>query len=232
MNLKTFSTALAVLACSAGLAQAQLLSDTFTNDSALKTSLWTEQSSLLTNLTNDFSPLVPPVLAFGPSGMQMSGVTNIYEFTGIQSVSNFTPPFTLTAVVNGEVAAGCPFVILLVNSNLTQWLSVQGNVSVSNSGYYGLWVNYTGSGNSLGYRGVPLFASPSTNVWYTFQFGVGSDGNGSVSVSNAAAGVEGTLSGLEAGLGPYYVVLGQKEGYPGGAGDKHRALAISKARDG
>ena len=36
--------------------------------------------------------------------MQMSGVTNIYQFTGIQSVSNFTPPFTLTAVVNGEVS--------------------------------------------------------------------------------------------------------------------------------
>ena len=145
--------------------------------------------------------------------MQMSGVTNIYEFTGIQSVTNFTPPLTLSTTVNGLVAAGCPFAIFLVNSNLSQWLSLQGNVSSINSGYYGMWVNYTGSGKGLGNRGVSLYASPNTNVWYTLQFSIGSDGNGSVTVSDTN-GVEGVLSGLAAGLGPYYVVLAQKEGYP------------------
>ena len=105
-----------------------------------------------------------------------------------------------------------------MNGDLTTVvLKMQGNVSVSNSGYYGLWLNYTGSGNWLGNRGVSLFASPSTNVWYTFQFGIGSNSDAWVSVSDAG-GVEGTLSGLEAGLDPYYVVLAQKEGYPADPG--------------
>jgi formylglycine-generating enzyme required for sulfatase activity len=217
MNPKTLTAVMMAVACSASLAQAQLLYDDFTGDSALDTSIWTVQSSLLNSLAAAASTpaltLVPPVLGFGPSGLQMSGVTNIYEFTAIQSVSDFAPPFTLSATVNGLVAAGFPFAIYLVSGDLSQWLSIGGNVGANNGGYYGMWVNYTGSGKTLGNRGVSLFASPNTNVWYTLQISIGSDGAASAAVSDGG-GVEGVLSGLAAGMGPYYIFLGQKEGYP------------------
>ena len=215
---KTLSAVLAAVACSASLTQAQLLlHDNFTGETALPEQEWTIQSSLLNSLAAAISdpPLtnVRPMLNFGYYGMQMTGVTNIYEFTGIQSVANFTPPFTLITKVNGLVASGCPFAIFLVNSNLTQWLNLQGNVSSINSGYYGVWLNYTGLGKTVGSRGVSLFASPSTNVLYTVQFSIASDGTASASCTDAY-GVGGALSGFMAGRGPFYVILAQKEGYP------------------
>ncbi len=68
-----------------------LLLDDFTSDTALNTSLWTNQSPVLDALlTNYTSAWMTPKLSFGPGGMQMSGVDAMKEFTGLASAQTFS----------------------------------------------------------------------------------------------------------------------------------------------
>ena len=171
MKLKTFTLAVVAITGFAGLCQAQLLSDNFTADSGLNTNLWTDQSSLLVSLAlAPGAALLPPVLGFGPSGMQMSGINGTNEFAGLQSLATFAPPFTLNTTVEGMAAYGYPFQVFLVNSNLTQWFFIGGNVGSYNGVYYGIWANYTASGGPVGYRGEELYYQPDPDVWYCFGF--------------------------------------------------------------
>jgi hypothetical protein len=63
------------------------ISDNFTTDSTLNTAIWTAQPSFLTALasasSSPGSPFLNPILSLGTAGMQMSGVSGTYEFTGI-----------------------------------------------------------------------------------------------------------------------------------------------------
>jgi hypothetical protein len=214
MKLKTFTLAVVAITGFAGLCQAQLLSDNFTADSGLNTNLWTDQSSLLVSLAlAPGAALLPPVLGFGPSGMQMSGINGTNEFAGLQSLATFAPPFTLNTTVEGVAAYGYPFQVFLVNSNLTQWFFIGGNVGSYNGVYYGIWANYTASGGPVGYRGEELYYQPDPDVWYSFRISLETNGNASVVLTTNGV-VLAAQGGLQVGTGPFYVILAQREGVP------------------
>jgi hypothetical protein len=198
------------------------LNDNFTADPNLNTALWTTQSSFLSALngavSSSGSTLLPPTLSFGSAGMQMTGVTGTDQFAAIQSLATFTPPFTVTTTVMGTESYGNAFAIYLVNSDISQWFDILGDL-IPQTGYQNIWINWTDSGVSLGnlYSGTPgsnvLYGNPSLDVFYTFQISVGTDGNASVVLM--ANGVSlASRSGLSVGNGLFYLVLGQKEGLP------------------
>ncbi|HUJ11426.1 MAG TPA: family 16 glycosylhydrolase [Verrucomicrobiae bacterium] len=192
--------------------------DNFTSDSILNTALWTTDSGLLSALavaSSDVgSTLITPTLSFGPTGMQMSGVNSTYELAGIQSLSTFAPPITLNITVAGTVANGNPFDVFLVSSDLSQRIDISGNLNSANGDYYGVWVNYTGSGLGLWQLGDLFYGSPSTGVFYTIQISVGTDGNASISLADANGNTLASQDGLPVGTGPFYIVLAQREGLP------------------
>jgi hypothetical protein len=81
-----------------------LLVDNFTKDTRLKTGLWTKNSTFLNSLAAASSSppalfIVPQLSFSSESGMQMSGPTEDYQTTGVQSHKTFTPPFTVVAYV-------------------------------------------------------------------------------------------------------------------------------------
>src|ERR1700722_1683060 len=192
-----------------------LLQDDFTSDTALNTSLWTNQSPVLDALlTNYTSAWMAPKLSFGPGGMQMSGVDAMEEFTGLASAQTFTPPLTLTVTVEGAVANGNPFEVLLVNKDLSSMMSLIGNLNPANDPFYGIWMNYTHSGIMLHERGEVLFAQPAIKTVYTIQFSVDATGKGTVLLADANGELLSLRTGLAVGTAPFHVVLAQREGLP------------------
>jgi hypothetical protein len=72
--------------------------------------------------------------------MQMSGPTQDYQTTGVQSLKTFTAPFTVTTRVAITKGTADPFEIFLANYTasgaITEFLTVTANV---NPTYYGMW---------------------------------------------------------------------------------------------
>ncbi len=111
------------------------LADAFNADASLNPSVWMMQTPLLQSLAQwSGSVLMPPLLAFSPAGMQMSGVNGPGQFTGVQSVGLFAAPFTLTATVTGLAPEGVPFDVYLVSPDLRQWISVAGHLGGAGGG--------------------------------------------------------------------------------------------------
>lgn len=186
-------------------AQARLLDD-FT--------LWTANSSFLNNLASATSSpsgtFVTPRTTFtGLTGLQMSGLREDYTLTGVQSLSTFSAPFTVTTQVMPVKGTANPFAIYLVSPDSTQYLTLHANV---NPVYEGFWadapnVDYL---YSLGKQFSPNFV-PQMKTEYKVVIKVSATGVGTVKVY-AAGKLLGTLSGLQAGTGPFYLVLGQRIG--------------------
>jgi len=194
---------------------AVLLSDNFKQDSSLNTNKWTISSAFLENLASASSSpaatYVTPSLAFSrKSGMQMSGPTEDYETTGVQSLSTFTAPFTVVANVTSTEGTADPFEIFLASADLTQFVTVTCNV---NPAYYGFWA--TSPNVSQLWQAGEQFSppiSPQFNTRYTVVIKVNAKGIAKVKISSGGK-VLGTLSGLQTGgVGPFYLVLGQRIG--------------------
>jgi hypothetical protein len=205
---------LVIAAFGSGISLAQL-SDDFTADSGLNASLWTTSSSLLSGLATKFnSVLLTPVLGFGGAGMNLSGVNWSNELAGVQSVANFHPPFTLTTTVTAMEAHGNAYEVFLFSADLSQWLDVSGNLNPGNGSFFGVWVNYNESGLPFLSLGDDLYSDPSTNSQYTLQIFVEATGVATVSLYSSNGAVLGVQSGLNVGTGPFYLILGQREGGP------------------
>ena len=197
----------------------KVLADNFTLDSSLNANIWTTSSSLLSTIANTFSSsLVSLNLDFlGSDGMQMSGVNGYYQFGGIQTQQSFTPPFSVQVNVTGTQAVGNSFVVYLSNQDFSQFLTLSGNLSSSNTGYYGIWVDdpaIFATGQQLGVQlQPPALAALDTD--YTIDISVNAQGAATVSVQDTNGTVFGTYCGLQiGGNGPFYLVLGQREGLP------------------
>jgi hypothetical protein len=150
--------------------------------------------------------------------MTMSGVTGIYQFTGIQSAQNFTPPLTVQATVMSRVANGNPFEFHLLSSDLRLHLSIGGNINKRNYPYYGVGLSCNGPVQDLFTR-VKLYSLPDVGVWYTIRITVDGAGRAAAVLANARGDVLGSQKGMNLGMGPFYVVLTQYEGLPNsGAG--------------
>lgn len=204
------------------------LADNFVSDfsncpagsaNCLNTSLWKTSSNLLNSLAAASSSppasFVTPQLNFSAAGMEMSGVNGFFETAGLQSWTTFTAPFTVQATVEGTEAAGNPFEIFLVSADLSQFLTVSGNLSASNGGYYGIWTTAPNVSQlwQLGEQlQPPTLAAPNTE--YTINITVNANGTATVSVLQSDGTLSGGASNLQPGTGPFYLVLGQREGLP------------------
>lgn len=176
--------------------------------------LWTASSSFLNDLATATSypsgTFVAPQTNFtGLTGLQMSGLTEDYTLTGVQSLSTFIAPFTVTTQVMPVQGTANPFAIYLVSADLTQYLTLHANV---NPVYEGFWADAPNVDHlyNLG-KQFPHNFVPQMNTEYKVVMKVGATGLGTVKVY-AAGKLLGTLSGLQVGTGPFYLVLGQRIG--------------------
>jgi len=187
-------------------AVAQHLSDNFT--------LWTASSTFLNSLAAATSSpggtFVSPTTTFtGQTGLQMSGLTEDFTLTGLQSLAAFSAPYTVTVEVTPIEGTANPFAIYLASSDLTQYLTLHANV---NPVYQGFWADASNVGPlaSLGEQFSPNFV-PQMGTLYKIVMNVDSTGLAAVTVFGAGKHL-GTLSGLQAGTGPFYLVIGQRIG--------------------
>jgi hypothetical protein len=211
-------TVLIVLMMPGGIALGQnssvALFDNFTQDSSLNTALWTTSSALLNSLAAASSSppasFVTPQLSFRRSGMKMTGLTQNFQTTGVQSLSTFTPPFRLITLVAATQGTGDPFEVFLVSADLTQFLTVTGNV---NPVYQGIWA--TATNVSLLWQLGDQLSPPISTAFgtpYRIEIDVSAHGAATVTVESSDGTQLGSVSGLQPGVGPFYLVLGQRIG--------------------
>lgn len=192
-----------------------LLLDNFGSDGQLNTAVWGEPSAALEALaTNYNSKWVRPSMAFGPGGMQLGGVNGEKQFTGVASIASFSPPFTATVTVDSSLAHGIPFEVVLVNDDLTSSVSLSGNPNNANDPWYGVWVNYIGSGTSFYLQGTKLYDQPTTNAVYTVQLSIDEGGTGTALLADTNGTALSRVTDLAVGLGPFHLALAQREGLP------------------
>jgi hypothetical protein len=214
------------------------LVDVFTSDAGLNPSVWMMQTPLVLSLAqwNGSAPM-PPMLAFSPAGMQMSGVNGPGQFTGIQSSGLYMAPFSMTTTVSGLAPEGIPFDIYLVSPDLRQWLSVAGHLGGMGgpreglgvrtpfggvrvplgggpSPEHGVWANWTGSGQPISALGNKIYPAPIPGVPYTITMNVGADGMASVSLQDPSGVSLGALNAMPVGVGPFNVVLASRRAGP------------------
>ncbi len=194
-----------------------LLSDNFSRDARLNGTLWTTATPLLKGLGHKSEAAwVDPRVAFSAAGMQMSGVTGTYQFTGLQLTESFSPPFSAQVTVMGAVANGNAFVFDVVSDDLSQYITLQGNLNPKNGPYCGINLNSTDPATPS----ARLYSSPSVNVWYVISISVDAKGKANVMLATANGMALGSRNGINLGTGGFYVVLAQQEGlpYPGSRG--------------
>ena len=210
------------------------LLDNFASDLGLNQALWAQQSDLLMRFAAvKGCRLFLPALAFGPGGMQMSGLSGPGQMMGVQSLGFFTAPFNFSATAAGMIAHGVPFEVSLVSADLRQWVTIAGHLGGQGAGgevrvvgrlgglfrarvetpvveaspYYGVWLNYTGSGQPISGLGYKLYEVPMAGVPYSVQVSAGADGTASVALLNSAGATLAARNGLTVGPGPFYVLL-------------------------
>jgi hypothetical protein len=206
---------LAISTAGRAVAQRTLLFDRFTKDSSLNTELWTESSTFLEALaaasSSPQATLIPAQLTFSSkSGMKMTGPTQDYETTGVQSLEAFTPPFTVVAYVAPSQGTADIFEIFLASADLSQFLSVTSDV---NPTYEGTWATAPNISElwQLGEQFSPAI-SPVLKTIYQVTIKVDAAGEASAIVENLGGTVQSTAANLQPGLGPFYLVLGQRIG--------------------
>jgi hypothetical protein len=97
-------------------------------------------------------------------------------------------------------------------------MSILGNLNSANDPFYGMWVNYTGSGISFLLKGDLLFSEPTTNTLYTIQISVDGTGAGTALLADTNGDILALETELAVGTGPFYVVLAQREATPNTVG--------------
>lgn len=212
--------------------------DNFSQDSSLNTALWQVNGSAgylfgLENCPACASVLLDP--SFSLAGMTISQVSSHYAVGTIQSVANLTPPFTVTALVEGLVSNGHPFVFGITNSNATQGVQVTANLNPADCSaetacsdpstcgtpanpsippdqcYYGVYGRVGTGGTTWGSK-TYLDRTPGTDVEYSITVIVAASGDAQYTL-----GVDGTILGeanATVGTGPFYIVMAQSEGAP------------------
>ncbi len=198
-------------------ASAGLVSGTDGELLSFKFTSWTASSSLLTSLAaawNGGPPgfVAPKTIFAGPTGLQMSGLTQTNTLTGLQSLATFSAPSTVTVQVTPIEGTANPFAIFLVNADLSEYLILYANVNTA-YGFEGFWANapnIDSIGCCLGEQFSPNIV-PQFKTLYQVVMQVDSTGAGTLEVYSAGT-LLGTLSNLQPGTGPFYLVLGQAIG--------------------
>jgi hypothetical protein len=189
-------------------AVAQRLSDNLT--------LWTASTQFLNNLaaatSSPSGTFVAPQTTFtGATGLQMSGLTQDYTLTGLQSVTTFSAPLNIAIQVTPVQGTANPFAIYLANADLSQYLALYANV---NPVYEGFWANAPDINglDNLGEQFSPNVV-PQMSTPYEVVIQVNSAGLGTVKIYSGGI-LLGARRNLQPGTGPFYLVLAQKIGLP------------------
>jgi len=192
------------------------VSDDFSTDSALNTRFWSAGTPLLNSIAAHLgSKPVGLGIAHTRGGMVLSGVTGNYEFTGIQSRARFSTPLTLETAVYATRANGNPFEIYLVTEDLSQYLMISGNLNGNNGGCYGIWLRSTARGAPLGEQEPQiLYEQPQQSIWYILRLSINSNGFANIILFDYDRIRLASKQNIQVGKGPFYVVLGQREGLP------------------
>ena len=213
-----------------------LLHDDFTHDTSLNSSLWQINGPVGTM----FGPMdvgfniITLVPSFSSAGMEIAQVNASQEVGTIQSVQNFTPPFTVSANVEGIISNGHTFGFAITTVNASRGVLMYGNLNPTNCShlgdcndtsvcgipansaippnqcYYGMDAK-VGNGTAWPHH-AKLYPTPSTNVTYTLEISVDASGSAQYVIS-----LGGQVLGQDAaqvGTGPFYVIMEQGEGSP------------------
>jgi hypothetical protein len=209
-------------------------------EGGLNPALWVPQGNVLSALTamNGAAPITPSI-SFGPAGMQMAGTGGPMQFAGLQSRVPYSAPFTFSARVTASAQFAIPFEVYLVSADLHQWISLAGHVGGAGhrdgdvrvggalpffhgavniplgerpSPEHGVWLNYSGSGQPISALGNKIAEHAAPGIPYAIQITVGQDGMASAAFQDAAGLTLGGQSGLPVGMGPFYIVLAERDG--------------------
>ena len=217
---------------------ASLLSDDFTHDSQLNASLWEINGPAGLNFSAENCPsctVIPLLPGFFSEGMEIAQANASSEIGTIQSIGSFSPPFTVSAAVEGTVSNGHPIVFGITSASAASGVQITGNLNpndcsnetncgnpatcgnpanpsiTANQCYYGIYARIgTGSGNWA--KTPALNLSPRLGVVYTLQISV--DGSGLAQFNVSLGGLVIGKSSGQVGAGPFYLVLAQSEGAP------------------
>jgi len=213
-----------------------LLYDDFTHDTSLNSSLWQINGPVGTvfgpmDVGFNIITLVP---TFSSAGMEIAQINQSQEVGTIQSVQNFTPPFTASATVEGSVSNGHTFGFAITTANASRGVLMYGNLNPTNCShlgdcndtsvcgipansaippnqcYYGMDAK-VGNGTAWPHH-AKLYPTPSTNVTYTLEISV--DASGSAQYIISLGGQVLGQDTAQVGSGPFYVIMEQSEGAP------------------
>ena len=214
------------------------LSDDFTHDSTLNSALWQVNGPVASNFSNDNCPgctLIPLTPSFSSAGMEIASANGSSEVGAIQSIANFSAPLTLTALVQGIVSDGHPFVFGITTQDASAGVQVTANLNPNdcsaenncgnpstcgtpanasippNQCYYGVYARTASSGGD--WKKTPtLYPTPSVEVVYTLTIAV--DGSGLAQYNISAGGQVLGQATTQVGNGPFYIIMAQSEGAP------------------
>ena len=186
--------------------------DNFGQDTALSPNWQTNTPFLASIAAGVAAPYTPPRLQFSTSGMDMQGAGARNLFTGIQSVTSCEAPFSFETNVEGLTSNGNTFVVYLVSADASEGFSIEGNLNPKNTPFYGVFArNALGASN---HHGQDIDPDPAVNSVYDVKMSVDANGSGVVTLSGAGVPNGVTVPVGSVGSGPFYVVLGQREGGP------------------
>jgi len=111
-----------------------LLYDDFTHDTSLNSSLWQINGPVGTvfgpmDVGFNIITLVP---SFSSAGMEIAQINQSQEVGTIQSNQNFTPPFTVSATVEGTISNGHTFGFAITTANASRGVLMYGNLNPTN----------------------------------------------------------------------------------------------------
>ena len=220
-----------------GSSATTLLHDDFTHDTSLNTSMWQINGPVGMTFGQDEVGVNVITLAptFSSAGMMIDQINASQEEGTIQSIANFTPPFTATVTVEGTVSNGHTFGFAMTSADASSGITVYGNLNTQNCShlgdcgdpsvcgvsansaippnqcYYGIDAKVGTNGSSWTHHGK-LYNTPSVNVVYTLQITVDASGNAWYAASQG-----GQLLGAvnqQVGAGPFWLIMYQGEGSP------------------
>ena len=216
---------------------APVLYDDFIHDTSLNASMWQINGPVGMQFGPDEvgTSIITLAPTFSSRGMMIDQINESQEVGTIQSIENFTPPFTATATVEGTVSNGHTFGFAISSADADTGVVIYGNLNPQNCSHLGDCGNpdtcgipfnstigknqcFYGIDGKVGSNGghwthtAKLYLTPSVNVVYTLQISVDASGNAQYAVSQGGQvlGVNTT----QVGTGPFWIILEQGEGTP------------------
>ena len=145
------------------------------------------------------------------AGMIFSGVDSTYEVATVQSLESFTPPFAVQVQGMATAAHNIPFGLAITSSNGGEGITIFPNWTACCTG---VWDQFSqGAGTSWSdYGQNNIYSSPQLNVEYELGISVDASGNANLSIGSGGDTLGSTSKQI--GVGPFYVLLYQREGLP------------------